>query len=85
MDEIKITRTEGDWTFGSYGPYRFQVKRTAEPTEFGLDFDGGRGRIIKLWVARGFTTVCSFDRGWDVLPSLDADMDCCADIIFAFN
>lgn len=83
--ELKVTKTEGNWTFGRLGDYHFQVKHFAEPSQFGLDFDGGPGRISKLWVARDFTCVCAFDRGWDKLPLTDEDQDACAEIIRAFN
>ena len=83
--ELKVTKTEGNWTFGTYGEYSFEVKHFAEPSDFGLDFDEGPGRISKLWVTRGFTTICSYDRGWDVLPRFDEDQDACAEIIRAFN
>ena len=84
--KITITKTDGNWTFGKLGEYSFEVKHYAEPSEeYGLDFDGERGRISKLWVARGYTTVCAYDRGWDVLPKADEDQDACAEIIRRFN
>ena len=84
--EITITKTEGNWTFGKLGEYSFEVKHYEEPSEvYGLDFDGARGRIGKLSVARGYTTVCAYDRGWDVLPKADEDRDACAEIIRRFN
>ena len=83
---ITITKTKGNWTFGKLGAYTFEVKHYAEPSEeYGLDFDGRHGRISKLWVARGYTTVCAYDRGWDILPRTDADQDACAEIIRRFN
>ena len=85
MNEIRVTRTKGNWTFGTYGDYRFEVKHFDQPSQFGLDFDEGPGRISKLWVARGFTCVCSYDRGWDKLPHFEEDQDACAAIIRAFN
>ena len=73
--KITITKTDGNWTFGKLGEYSFEVKHYAEPSEeYGLDFDGERGRISKLWV-----------RGWDVLPKADEDQDACAEIIRRFN
>ena len=87
-NEITITRTEGNWTFGKLGEYRFEVKHYREPSEeYGLDFDGRCGRISKLSVERAYsyTTVCHYDRGWDVLPRSDADQDACAAIIRRFN
>ena len=83
--ELKITRSEGNWTFGNYGDYHFEVKHFAEPSEWGLDFDGGPGRISKLWIARGYTCVCAYDRGWDKLPRCEADQDACTAIIRRFN
>ena len=80
--EIKVTKTEGNWTFGTYGDYRFEVKHFAEPSQFGIDFDEGPGRISKLWVARGTTCVCNYDRGWDKLPYFEEDQDACAAIIW---
>lgn len=85
MNEIRVTSTRGNWTFGTLGEYRFEVKHFAEPSQWGLDFDEGHGRISKLWVAREYTTVCSYDRGWDKLPTCDEDQDACAAIIHAFN
>ena len=85
MNENRVTRTRGNWTFGILGEYRFEVKHFAEPSQWGLDFDEGPGRISKLWVTRGYTTVCSYDRGWDKLPTCDEDQDACAAIIHAFN
>lgn len=85
MNEIRVTSTRGNWTFGTLGEYRFEVKHFAEPSQWGLDFDEGPGRISKLWVACGYTTVCSYDRGWDKLPTCDEDQDACAAIIHAFN
>ena len=85
MNEIRVTRTRGNWTFGTLGEYRFEVKHFLEPSQWGLDFDEGPGRISKLWVTRGYTTVCSYDRGWDKLPTCDEDQDACAAIIHAFN
>ena len=85
MNEIRVTRTRGNWTFGTLGEYRFEVKHFSEPSQWGLDFDEGPGRISKLWVTRGYTTVCSYDRGWDKLPTCAEDQDACAAIIHAFN
>ena len=83
---ITITKTEGNWTFGKLGAYTFEVKHYAEPSEeYGLDFDGGRRRISKLRGARGYTTVCTYERGWDSLSRTDADQDACAEIIRRFN
>ncbi len=83
--ELKITRTKENWTFGTLGEYRFEVKHFSVPSEWGLDWEGEPGRISKLWVTRGFTTVCAYDRGWDKLPCSEADQDACAEIIRRFN
>ena len=87
MNEIRVTRTRGNWTFGTLGEYRFEVKHFDQPSQWGLDWDGEPGRISKLWVARSrtLTTVCAFDRGWDKLPRFEEDQDTCAAIIRAFN
>ncbi|MBR2790245.1 MAG: hypothetical protein IKD70_06490 [Eggerthellaceae bacterium] len=85
MEKITITGTEGNWTFGRLGEYRFEVKHFAEPSEYGLEFDGGPGRISKLWVTRGYSTVCAYDRGWDKLPAYEEAQDACAEIIRRFN
>ena len=83
---ITITRVKGNWTFGRLGEYSFEVKHYQEPSEeYGLDFDGGPGRISKFRVTRGYTTVCAYERGWDILPTTDADQDACAEIIRRFN
>ena len=88
--ELTITKTRGAWTFGTLTAdngeeYRFEVKHFEQPSQWGLDWDGEPGRISKLWVTRGYTTVCSYDRGWDKLPTCDEDQDACAAIIHAFN
>ena len=83
--EIKVTNTEGNWTFGEVGNYYFEVKHFDQPSEFGLEFGETEGRISKLWVARGLTTVCCYDRGWDKLPLTDEDQAVCTAIIEAFN
>ena len=83
--EINVTKTKGPWTFGTLGEYHFEVKHFSEPSPFGLDFDEGPGRISKLWVTRGYTCVCSFDRGWDKLPYYQDDQDACEAIIRAYN
>ena len=87
MTEIRVTKTKGNWTFGTYGDYRFEVKHFDQPSQFGLDFDEGPGRISKLWVTRAqtFSAVCVFDRGWDKLPYHDGDLDACQAIIEHFN
>ena len=85
--ELKITKTRGNWTFGTLGEYRFEVKHYAQPSQWGLDWDGEPGRISKLWVtrARTFGTVCCYDRGWDKLPADEADQDACQAVIDRFN
>ena len=90
--ELKITKTRGAWTFGTLvadngEEYRFEVKHYAQPSQWGLDWDGEPGRISKLWVtrARTFGTVCCYDRGWDKLPADEADQDACHAVIERFN
>ena len=85
MDEIKVTKTEGNWLSGTYGAYRFQVKRYDQPSKFGIDFCDTEGHVSKLWVCKGYTCVANYDRGWDILPSSEDDQDAVAEIIFAFN
>ena len=83
--ELKVTKTKGNWTFGTLGEYRFEVKHFSEPSEWGLEWEGTAGRISKLWVTRGYSTVCAYDRGWDKLPYFEEDQDACAEIIRRFN
>ena len=84
--EIKITKTDGYWSLGTYGEYRFEVKHFDQPSEeWGLDFDEGPGRISKLWVARGTTCVCAYDRGWDRLPRFDNEIEATQAVIDRFN
>ena len=83
--ELKVTKTKGNWTFGTYGDYRFEVKHYEQPSQFGIDFDDTEGRISKLWVCKGYTCVASYDRGWDKLPTSQEDQDAVAEIILAFN
>ena len=85
IPELRIERTDGPWTTGHVGKYYFSVKTTPEPTPFGLDFDEGSGRIIKLWVSRNGREVCHFERGWDKLPVSDNELDVCSAIIEYFN
>lgn len=86
--DITIIKRKDNWIMGKLKAYQFEVKRFDEPNEvYGLKFNEelGASRISKLWVARGFTTVCSYDRGWDVLPTSKEDQDTCEAIIRFFN
>ena len=88
--EVKITVTGTKkalnvWTMATATvdgkEFKIQMVRFDEPSKFGIR----KGRISKLWVARGTTCVCSYDRGWDKLPHFDEDQEACADIIHHFN
>ena len=81
--DIIITRDEGDWVFGRIGEMYFEVKRTEQPTRFGIN----EGRIIKLWMIRHVTygLVASYDRGWDRLPHYDNEIEATQAIIDRFS
>ena len=83
--EIKVTKTWGNWISGTYGDYRFDVKRYDEPSRFGIEFDGTEGHVSKLWVCKGRTCVANYDRDWDILPATEEDQDAVAALIVAFN
>ena len=80
LDEIgddlrftKITRQAagtGTWDCGKIHGHRFDVlvfPTHAETPEYEL----GQSQSSKLWIAQlgDRTTVCNFDRGWDVRPT----------------
>ena len=85
--DIRISKREGAWTSGSVfdgnDRYLFEVKRSEEPSAFGLD----EGHIIKLWVAfaGGYSPIANFDRGWDRLPRCQEHVDVLQTIIDRFN
>ena len=77
-DDLKITKTDGSrqmggtWVTGSIAGHTFQVlvfEDHAESEEHEL----GTSRISKLWLQRlsDRTTVCNFDRGWDIRPTTE--------------
>lgn len=70
---INITGQRGNWTFGTIGPFSFEIKHFDEPSRFGID----EGRISKLWLIwkDTFGCVATFDRGWDKLPGFGEAQD----------
>ena len=42
----------------------YQVKVYDEGSQYGIE----GGRISKLWLRQGKTTVANYDRGWDIKP-----------------
>ncbi len=84
---ISITKREGNWTFGTIGGYDFEVKHYDEPSEFGIELEDAPGRISKLWIGRRDNHSClaCYDRGWDKLPSTDAELEMAQAIIDRFN
>ena len=51
--------------------YQWCAKVYDEPSEFGIN----NGRVSKLEIRRGDTTVLNYDRGWDIKPDNDADVE----------
>lgn len=81
--KITITKKSGNWTFGTIGGYDFEIKHFEEPSIYGIN----EGRISKLWITKSALreTVASYDRGWDIVPILDSEIEATAEIITRFN
>lgn len=45
--------------------FHYWIKVYEEGSKFGIE----GGKISKLMLKRGGTTVCNYDRGWDVKPT----------------
>ena len=76
LEITKITRQaagSGTWVCGRIDRHGFDAlvfPEHAEQSSFELDDT----RISKIWIAQisDGTTVCNFDRGWDVRPTTEA-------------
>ena len=81
--EIIITGQKGNWTYGQIGGFDFEVKHWPEPSIFGID----EGRISKLWISSrvSYRTVASYDRGWDIRPRFDNEIEATQAVIDRFN
>ena len=82
-NEITITKRHGDWTYGHTDEYDFQVKHFDRPSSFGIE----EGRISKLWITRHSDrrVIAAYDRGWDILPGTEEELDATQAIIDRFN
>ncbi len=87
MEDIIITKTKDNWTFGHIGAYDFEVKHFTEPGSFGIEMGDQPGRISKLWIGRHSTygEVAAYDRGWDRLPKTEEEIEITQAIIDRFN
>lgn len=85
--EVKIISHRNYWTHGACGPYEFWCKHFDLPSRWGIeaDLEHGPGRVSKLEIRRAGAIVCNYDRGWDVLPVTDADLEALALILDRFN
>ena len=71
----KVTRREagaGTWVRGTIDGHRFEALVFPEHAEQAV-FELVDSRISKIWIAQlsNGTTVCNFDRGWDLQPTTD--------------
>ena len=57
---IKITKSDGNWQFGTIGGVMFNAKVYDEPSDFGIN----NGKISKLWI----DGMANYDRCWDKIP-----------------
>ena len=75
-DDFKITKVtrraagSGTWVRGTIDGHRFEALVFPEHAEQAV-FELVDSRISKIWIAQlsNGTTVCNFDRGWDVRPT----------------
>ena len=56
--------------------FKFWVKHFDEGSPFGIE----DGRISKVMLKRNGTTVCCYDRGWDIHP-VDEDTEIALEIL----
>lgn len=50
--------------------YAFEAKLFDEPSEYGIqDKDTSFARISKIEIRYHGSTICNFDRGWDIMPA----------------
>ena len=80
---ITITKTQGNWTFGTVGSYDFEVKHFDKPSTYGIK----DGKISKLWIGKKdiLETITRYDRGWDMVPLLDDEIEATSAVIDRFN
>ncbi|EHL65448.1 DUF7678 domain-containing protein [Cloacibacillus evryensis] len=60
--------------------FHYEMKQFEEGSQYGID----GGRISKLAIRRGGTTVCHYDRGWDLEPA-DQETQCALELLLAEN
>ncbi len=56
------------WTKGTSNGMKYEVKHYDIGSEFGID----GGRISKLFIMKGYETLCAYERGWDIHPKTAA-------------
>lgn len=83
MTNITITKRDGAWTIGKIGGYQFEIKHFDKPSEWGIN----EGKISKLDIRKpgAATPIAAYDRGWDILPTSDNELDIMQAIIDKFN
>lgn len=69
------------WKDGIINGYLFSAKVFEEPSEYGID----EGRISKLNISKTGEILCSYDRGWDILPKTEEVKAVYQDIVKRFN
>jgi len=80
--EIRITKTEGNWTMGTIDGFDFEVKHYQEGSEFGIN----GGRISKLWIGnKGQKAAAWYERGWGKKPHTTKERKAMNAIIERFN
>ena len=62
--KVCVTKTAGNWVFGTYNGLEFQAKIFSAPSKFGI----GNGRVSRLFVKSPRGTALRFERGWDKKP-----------------
>lgn len=71
---------------GNYKGYKYEAKVYPEPSDYGIDLGKeGDGRISKLEVRKNGKVVARYDRGWDIIPIEDNDLDAVGVIIDKHN
>ena len=61
--------------------YEYHAKVYEEGSEFGID----GGRVSKLDMTRDGEIVCSYDRGWDVEPQEEDDVEALGHVLFFYE
>ena len=62
-------RDTTNWISGTIGECKFEAKHFDVGSCYGIN----DGRVSKLWVRKGDTTIISYDRGGDIEPSTEND------------